>query len=76
MMNVFNCVIFVRLLRNINQRMAPSDTFVKIFKNFTFLTSTMFFIPLLDYQVSIFVCTGGFMRGKEFFFRNPSIHIK
>jgi hypothetical protein len=76
MLNIVNAAIFIKLIRCLHLKVKFNETLVKVFKLFTFLTSTMFFIPLLDYQVSIFICSNGILRGDTFPTINEVKHIK
>lgn len=46
------------------RQQSPNALFLRLFKLLTFFTSTVFFIPLLEYQVALFICNQGFLSGE------------
>ena len=54
--NLLNGLIFIILYNSVRTDKKPADCLIRIFKSMGFLTSTVFSIPILDYQLSIFIC--------------------
>jgi len=61
--NFFIVILLCYLCRKEIKRKEFNKNILRFFKITTFLTSTIFLIPLLDYQMTILICNEGFLNG-------------